>query len=226
MNTEEDFYSPEMEMFLCSNIETPMGKLIREIKKLDLSEFPIDIPNGLSEISFEYFNSLIARSNLTFDSISKESVYLQLLRTQDQHDVTVSSMINLKPANKTFGGYLSTLLINFTDEPFVLPAMGAFSYHYFNSRFINIPINPYIAILFIENNEPSRYIIDGKMSIARIDDIDIVKDINETAFISEVVGNRRWIVSPNKKELLELKRNFDNGIYDDLIEKFRVEYDH
>lgn len=129
---------------------------------------------------------------------------------------------NMKPASKTFDGYLSTLLINFTDEPFVLPAMGAFSYHYINSRFINVPITPYIAILFIENNEPYRYIIDGKMSIARVDELDIVKSINETAFVGELVGNRRWIVSPNKKELIELKRNFDNGIYDDLIEKFRV----
>lgn len=216
LNTEEGYYSNQMEDILNNSIENPLGNLIAEIKKYDFSKLPIPIPKNIESVVFKYFDSLLARSTITINKFD-ESIYLQFLPKQNQHDIAVFSMLSETPAEKRLGEYIITLCVNFTDITFVLPAIGVFSYHYNNDSFINIPITPTLCFHLIKTDKPEKYIKNNSVALWKIDEREITRSMNAAAFVSELSGNKRFIASPNRDELELLKSQFDSGKFNDII---------
>ena len=201
--TEEGYFSKSMETMLSDEVETPLNKLFKFVKLFDVFDLPSIIPAKISEIAVNYVKALIARSPMLFDSAKKESIFLQFMTEQEQHDLIVYYAMQEEKMDEIFDRFDLSFMINESDTPFVLPIRGVYEYRINNVLCMNIPLNPRCSLMFKEKGKQIHR--DNKnieiMFIPKGYD-DIAKKLNGFAFQRQKQDGKGYVVC-NKKMVLE-----------------------
>lgn len=205
VNTEENYYSDEVEKFLSEFYETNIGKVISFSKNNDFDVDSFTVPDGFKEIVIDYANMLISRGKSFQKEIDKSSTYFRFLNEQTKHDFSVLSVADNSKTIQPFKDFLVTFAINKTSVPFVLPTGGMCSFTSTYGSIILLPITPVIAFALIRCNEDVDFIDNGIIKMLLFEDDNIVMDVNRNAVIVEINKDKGWVVSADKKVLESLK---------------------
>ena len=204
-NTQQGFYSKDEESFLNRNIETPFNNLFKAI-----DEISINPPHGHINSEFDYtakrfVYALIARNP---DNIIRVNDYLGISKQfceQQTHDLGME--IGLAAENKRdfLAKYGTTVVVNTTDSPFILPTCGAYYLEILGFEHVVLPVSPQKAIAFIEEEGKSTIIHDGMVDLYEINNIQEVEEFNKSAFFAQCNYGNGFVVSSDKAALEKAK---------------------
>lgn len=140
------------------------------------------------------------------NSINKNSVFFQLLKETDRHDIAAhDGFLWLKERN-SLKDYKIGFLVNNTSEKFVLPTQGAVQ---IGDKLL-CPISPYRAFVLEKGFESGN--VDEDINIVpvyEIDSIEVASYINLQAFEQERKENKKYVVATSREELEKLIENME-----------------
>lgn len=204
--TEENYFSEIMEKALSCQIETPLGRLLDFARKLPHEQGEVPFSEEIKNIAVNYAKSLMARSPNLFQLIHNESVFLQFFSLQDQHDMTVDYAMREEKMTEFFDGFDFSFMINKTQTPFILPTRGIYDYRINKIQCMNIPLNPYCAILLKEKGKAIHEANNPCEEIMIIPEgfDNVVHKINGFAVLRQKNDGIGYVVCADKKVLEEL----------------------
>ena len=207
INTEQGFYSKEAEMLLSANIEKPFSEVCRRIDKIDINP-----PRGHIDAQFDYFAkrfiyALFARNPDSIDRINRFPFFSAFLSSQQLHDIGMMLGLAAEQERDFLAGYGTTVAVNATEVPFILPTCGAYSIHMLGFEHIIMPVSPKKAIAFIEPNGKDSIIHDGIVNPYRIDIEHDIHALNIGAFSTQRSYGNGYVVSPRRDALEDAFRD-------------------
>ena len=200
-NIELGFYSHEIEGFLNSEIETPFSKLYEAI-----DEISIDPPRGNIDSHFDYVAkrfvyALLARNPNAIDRIKKDPLINELFSSQQTRDLGMTMGFAAEMERDFLSNYGTTIAINSTDVPFILPTCGAYCLNIFEIEHIVLPVSPTKAIVFVEESGKGQVVADGVFRPYFIEDEVDAAQFNIAAFSTQCRYGNGFVVSPDKSAL-------------------------
>lgn len=206
VNTEYGYYSPSTEHFLRDHIETPFGKIVAYIEKIDFRQDSFCMTSDFEEVTRNFIYALLARDPETVGEMNKNSIFLQFLPARARHDIAARNGIAFAKKNNVWGEYTLTFTVNCTEIPFVLPLMGIYSYSMNGHSVLNLPISPTKALCLVHQDYAKRLLhSDGKISMFMINNPEQLKKLNLFAFTAQKRHNWGCIICPQREELERLK---------------------
>lgn len=208
INTENGYYSKEVEQLFNKLIETPLGDFLNEIDKVDFDNDSFVLSEEIKIVAKTFAWSLISRDPTMYSAFKKKIVHAQFM-AGNLHDYAAISGMGYAEKKDMFSDYILTFLINKTDTPFVLPICGFYSYSRNKHSVIYMPITPKISICFA-NNSYSELILhdDGAVTFFEEFDSEKIKLLNEIAFIEQLKRKWGYVVCPERNELDRLVAKF------------------
>ena len=209
INTKEDYFSEEVEHFLRDNIETPLGHILNFIKSIDpnIPEFSMD--NDKKTVIRRYVCALVARSQLMLVQMSKMSVFAPSMSVRDLHDVAAVIGIAEAINSQLFEDWEITFMVNHTENTFVLPLCGTYSYAYNGDPMFNVPITPNYAITFMPQAVAHKYVIGRKMRLFPLVDSERAMQFNMLALSSEQKDGNYGIAANSRQILEKMKASIE-----------------
>lgn len=206
INTEYGYYSPSTEHFLQDYIETPFGKIISYIEKLNFGQDSFCMTSDFEEVTRNFIYALLARDPEMVVEINSNSVFLQFLPERSRHDIAARNGIAFARKNNIFGEYILTFMVNCTKIPFVLPLMGIYGYVINEHSALNLPISPTKALCLVHKDYADRLLhSNGMISMFMINNPEQLKKMNLFAFTAQKRHNWGCVICPQREELDRLK---------------------
>jgi len=198
--TEEDYYSENAEKSLCSELETKLGKLIKNIRETKFIE-DVLLTAQDKETVFLYLYSLNSRSP-SFHQ--KTYTYFdELLKVQEKHDYIALHGMELLKENKLLDNiYQAGVIDNISNLDFVLPANGIVQ---FCKESLFCPLTPKRGIIF----EPAIGKADDTATPPLKVDEDFVLNLNIMAIEQERKREKRYVIARDKEMLQFLINQMD-----------------
>lgn len=196
--TESGYYSQETEDFLRDNIETPFGQLLKFIDSVDFDKPSFSINSDFDATTKRFAYALISRSPTLLPALEKKSIFFQLLPEQQQHDIAVVAGITVAQMQDLFTNYTTTIAINRTSIPFVLPVCGLYTISIFSHDHIVLPTSPRVAIVLVPE-EAKKHIIKGDLIfLYSLEENTAIYSFNRGACKTQLQQGYGFIVSPEK----------------------------
>lgn len=201
LNTGFGFYSHNAEEFLNTNIEKPFSNLFENI-----DEIGINPPKGHINSQFDYtakrfVYALLARNPNSVDRIKKYPFLTDILSSQQSRDAGMILGFAAEIDRDFLAPYGTTIAINTTEIPFVLPTCGVYYMKLWGSEHIFLPVSPQKAIIFVEEKRKDVIIHDGIVHPYSFDDIHEVRMCNMGALSTQCRYANGYVVSPSKEPL-------------------------
>jgi hypothetical protein len=207
--TSENYYSVAMEKELNRDVETPLKTLLELARKLTTMELPIQLNADILIIARTYVKSLVARSPSLFAHVCKNSVFLELLTLQNQHDIVVDYAMKNKKLSEFYDRFTMSFMINETQTPFVLPTRGLYEYALKGELCLNVPLNPRCAILFEENKTGNGTLfLQSSIVVMQSGYDDVVMKMNECAMEKQHQEKLGYVVCQDKSVLRQLSEKY------------------
>lgn len=207
INTEEGYYSKEVEHFLRDNIETPFGQILKFINSIDPKAPEFTMTNDKKVVMRRFVYALVSRSREMVAKIHQTSLFAQFMPERDQHDWAAVAGIREAAKRRLFEDWEITFMENHTTVPFVLPLCGTYSYKYNGDLFLNIPVTPHYTITFIPKAAAHKYIQGNTMRLFKIAEPDQVMRLNMFTLTSEKKDGNYGIASNSRDILEKIKQN-------------------
>lgn len=200
-NTQHGFYSRDVEEFLNANIETPFSNLMKTV-----DEIHIDPPQGHIDAVFDYtakrfVYALVARNPDSIDRIKEYPFLTEVLTDREARDAGMMLGFAAEVERDFLAGFGTTVAVNITEVPFILPTCGAYYVQMRGIMHIALPVTPQKAIVFVEENGVDAIIHDGIVHPYRVDDISAVQVFNEAALSTQCRYGNGYVVSPDRTAL-------------------------
>lgn len=207
LNTERGYFSPEMEQYLSQNIETPFGKILSVIDRIDFEQECFLMPADFENLTKTFVYALMARDPHEIEDANRDMFFSQILfPKQTRHDCLTLRRIKIASKRDFLSGYLLTFMLNETDVPFVLPISGIYGYQMGKYRINSLPVTPKIALCFVHIDDAEDLIVgENKTSLLKVTNPTMIRKINEKAFKAQINRNHGWLICPYREELDRLK---------------------
>lgn len=207
-NTEYDYYSILGEKYWHDEIETELSQLLIKLDTIDTDEPISCFPSCFDMLSKKYFFSLLARNPVNHKTVRKASIYLQFINDSFHNDIASSFIYSNSLQLKDLSQWTSTLMINKTKKPFIMPMCGFMEYLYNNIGYIAMPIDPQKAILLFPPNARDLYIDTDHIKYALINTDAMIMRLNRFLFETQIQQGYGCIVSRDKCILDEIEPAF------------------
>ena len=200
-NTQRGFYSIDTEAFLSANIEKPFGDLMKTIDEIN-----VDPPQGHIDAAFDYtakrfVYALVARNPDNIERIKDYPFLTEILTECEARDAGMMSGFAAEVERDFLAGFGTTVAVNTTEVPFILPTCGAYYVQMRGIMHIALPVTPQKAIVFEGERGADAIIHAGIVHPYRVDDISAVQVFNEAAFSAQCRYGNGYVVSPDKTAL-------------------------
>jgi len=197
LDTIENYYSEECEIFLSENIESPFAEISKKIKSFGSGKLKnLTLVASEIKIIFDFYNYTFSRSRY---AVLQANLNCMASVVQP---VTNEELIQLQRHN-IFNEYCVRILRNRTDTNFLIPR------NCFYIKTSSVSKNPYIILPF--SKKTALVLLSKEEDIATrqyyneylfVDSDKRVKILNEKALNFEILMNNEFIVG----QLSELKR--------------------
>lgn len=215
LNTKVGYYSNDTEGLLAKFFESPFAPILKQLKDFDFATNSYTLPDGFSDFVKQFFGVIFARSPHMFDVISRNSIYLQIAKVneEDKPDFAVRSAMSLD-CSKIFQNFVVGFISNRSSIPFVLPMCSAYGMRIDDLECILFPLAPNFAFIFMPQDVAIRFISNGTMQVLLITDDKLVRRMNVLALKSQQTQNYHdalgygWVVTNNRKTLKILAEDY------------------
>jgi hypothetical protein len=205
LGTEKGYYSDEVERFLCDDVESKLGEIIKIASEFQRGKSNLFILSPKHKINIvNFFRFCLIRNENLIKEVNRNSVFSQLVGGYTKNYLL--SNINLVDVELLFNGYFPNLLINTSNVELVIPRNCFYSAMVKGkpTRYI-MPINPKVALVLINETERFNLVKDGKLLYLQIDQDKILKCFNQRALFDEKIYNNSFVVANRKDELEDLQ---------------------
>lgn len=204
INTIKGYYPEELERYLSEHIEHPIAHVIQTLKSMDNMHPLLAMSDEMKQAIWRYFYAVIQRARNVHTKIEKEAKFLQLFPDDIKRKNAIVWGIEDACYFNLFRGWVINISINTTNEPFVLPLCGFYTFAIQDFNTINIPLTPTYAITLVPVEYMLRYTANGKIKMFSIDDPALAKYLNQRAIKAELESNNVGIVAATRASLCEL----------------------
>ena len=227
IGAQEGFYSESIDVALNKYVETPITKLIADIKRGEW--IPGAVKCGYNqdkafEILKNYCLAGIARSDSARKNLEQNSVYAPFVNEQFKHDVLIAVTLDgAYPSHYGLPGININeckfcILKNENPRPFILNRSGMYSVkNKGDMESLVFPVAPDMALMFVPSAMVNWELSDGSLPCISIDDSEGIAGMNIQAIKFEYIMNPSLLIS-NSKEELEGALLFINNNVDQLEE--------
>ncbi len=205
-NTQKGFYSKEMEQSLNQNIEQPLDVIYKTINDISIDHPKGTIPSLLDYVAKRFVYALIARNPDNIDRVKAYRFLKETMSEQQLHDLGAFLGIAAELEREFLANWGTTIAVNRTETPFVLPTCGVYYLIIRNVLHLVLPVTPEKAVVFVEENGKDTIINNGIVHPYSIDNLDDIMTFNRNAFSTQILYGNGYVVSP-QKELLEVLLN-------------------
>lgn len=156
-----------------------------------------------------FVNLAILRSKKTLDIVNESSVSAKILGGFN-NDFLVSSRIDGILKENAFENYQVLVLKNNSCVNFVLPAnsyyftTNLYRTHIAAEFLVVIPLTPKISLLLLPYENNRNFIEESRDVYMNVDEENDIKIYNRLALQTELLSDRKFIISKTKSELIEL----------------------
>ena len=197
INTESGYYSQEIEDYLRDTVEAPFGNLLKSIDEINL-EADSFISSDFDETVKIFAYALLSRSPMMLTSIDKASVFFQFMNKQDRHDYAAQAGIELAKQQNILNKFISTIAINRSSTPLILPICGLYTIRISHADCIVIPVSPETAVVLVPKKSGLNIIRGREILFLMFVEDSAIQRLNRTAFRTQVQYNYGCVVSPSK----------------------------
>ena len=223
LNTEYGYYSIQIEHYLGENIETPLGKVLAYLDKIDFSQDEITVEEDFDDkkidhIVKDFAYSLMARDPTMFKEMQNNLIHGQFAAmfnqrehnqfVRAQHDFVAQHGFEIGKKNSMFSDHIVTFMLNQTEIPFVLPISGLYAFQLNGHICVNLPISSILSLCLVHNDDAESLIRDGKRLMYLVKEPETITFFNEMAFRRQVGTGLGYVVCPAREELDRLKMKF------------------
>ncbi len=171
-----------------------------------VDEISIEPPRGHIDSVFDYaakrfVYALVARNPDNIDRIKECPFLTDFLSERDSRDAGMMLGFAAETEREFLAGYGTTIAVNMTDVPFILPTCGAYYIQLRGIEHIMLPVSPKKAIVFVEEKGKGVIIHDGIVHPYRVDDVRDVQAFDEAAFSTQCRYGNGYVVSPSRAAL-------------------------
>lgn len=204
INVIRDYYSDGVEDILNRTIERLFGKVIEVIETIDYEHPNVLFSKEQEKTIREYARALIVRSPKQHKDISDETVFFSELPSQQQHDMATLFGLKYMEDQRFFNNMISTVMVNRTTTPFVLPMIGMYEVSINGERLIIMPVTSKHAILLFSKELSDKVITSNGKILFHLVDEERAKEFNFHAMETEIATNKVAVASGEKKVLEEI----------------------
>lgn len=204
LNTELGYYSAETEEFFRDNIETPLGQMIKYIESVDMEKYDFSITSEFDAVIKNYAYALIGRSPRIIPGLEKSSMFFPGLPEQLKRDVSAVASTSWATLEDSLGEYTTTLVVNKSPKPFVLPTMGIYSVSLWKCAHLIIPINPNVAVALVPKEAKDKILRNNIIMLYNLESEDEMKLFNRVAFRTQLQQGHGYVVALEKQQLVDL----------------------
>lgn len=203
LGTITDYYSADMEQYLCKTVESDLGSFWSEIADFANGKVNSVTVHAAKETAVrQYVKALIARSDYWMKAFEEKSLTAALCTPQENHDDLVKALLG---RNNKVNRYVEQLqvayLSNQTDQYFVVPKNGYYCIKSKGHDHLIIPVSPKFAFI-LKSSEDVGYDKNGAViHHYRIDDENDIYDFNLHALQFEYALNKDFVAGARKDEL-------------------------
>ena len=185
-NTEEDYYTAEVEAYFSKNVENHINSLLW--KAPGINDEIINLDEVFRDEAFSYLEMLFSRDPTFHIELEKTpSEIVMFITPKLKEDDTIRNRFQKV-----------SYLINQSNVPFTLPSNGIIQ---LNNKLI-CPISPQVALFFYDTTED--YFSD-------IDEDDYVMEINRIAFKQALCHKCTALICSKKRVLNTLREEYLKG---------------
>lgn len=219
-----DYYSVEMEQYLSSTVEGPLGSFWEKLKDFAAGRTDsVTINTSEEKAVKDYLLALVARSNFMIQKFERESLTSELCTPQTNHDDLVWFILSHRDDIAHYIDQLQVAyLSNNTEKCFIVPKNGYYCIYSKSREHIIIPMSPRFAFILKSEEDVDVDETDEKIHHYHIDNKDDIYDFNLMALQFEYAFNKEFVAGARKEELTELIPFL--GKHKDKLEKQRNKF--
>lgn len=213
LGTQKGYYSAQMEQYLNSAIEAPLGNLWNRMQAFASGKVAsIDIRKIDEETVRNYFSALIARSSYMIDSIMSGIAPWTDEPPQDLRGTIVRDVLEGDHGvNAEIKSTSVAFVINRSARNFVVPQNGYYCFSMDSKNCYFAPISPNFGFLLVPP-DVLPIMEDGQVChLQKMQDEDDIDYLNKQALVFEFAFNKGFVASATKDELLTLNRCLDEN---------------
>ena len=202
LGTIEGYYSPDMEEFLGTRIEGPLGDLMKNAWRFyqdKISQYNI---NDNSVIDFAHYAFL--RSKLVLNEVNKPDIVKDFLQSVGYNTEKTQEDLLMHPEalNGIFDNYVVKVFENHSAVDLVVPR-NCIYYMERTSGHMTwfIPFSPRLAFNLVDKHDAYKF---QEGCVLYHDDDELIRKMNRHALECEIRVNNEFIVSKRMEELEEL----------------------
>lgn len=218
LGTEYGYYSDKHEQFLNKEIESPLMKLGRKVRRLlDDESLTITLSKGEETVLKRYIATSISRSYLALNSMQKATgKYSQLLfSAQQKHDfISAFGATQNGSVYYTFENHYLVVLINQTDVNWIVPRNCFYAVSSQVLECIVAPVSPRCALCLFPPEYAEKNVDSLQYRLGVVNDPTFAVTMNKRALLYEYIFNQTFVASATKNELEQLR----NYLHDNKAE--------
>lgn len=207
LNVKQGHYSDVVENILSKEIETPLGKVIKDLNESLLNGKGFKLTQKRVDSIFNYLYSLLARSPQMREGVESELLFKGFYTEQNINDISVVESIELMRQDQALKNFYPTFVVNKTETPFVLPTCGYYDFKTEDEDgIVQMPLTEKICVWLFQTKYLDKYLKDDSLLLIGINNNDIIYKMNELAFITQKRYSNAYLVSSNKEEFERIKK--------------------
>lgn len=197
INTKKGFFSKEVEEFFNKDYEGNVGRIIKQIQS-SISEDKLILSKELTKSIYEYIKFVFIRSPYINKNLFNNI-------TQKDTDSLIKFGITLFEDKNFLENINLTILINYTDIPFVLPLKCFYDVYteQFGKQTI-ISLTERISLVLFNEEDSNKYKIKNELVGLYVNDNKMVDKLNLFAIKNQKKTNNGFIVCSNLSYLKSL----------------------
>lgn len=197
INTKKGYFSKELEEFFNKDYEGNIGRIIKQIQS-SISEDKLILSEELTDSIYEYIKFVFIRSPY----INK---LLFNVTSQQDTDFLIEFGIRLFEDKKFLDKLNITLLVNYTENPFVLPLKCFYDVYteQFGKQTI-ISLTEKISLILFSEEDSNKYKIKNELVGVYVNDNKMVDKFNLFAINNQKKTNNGFVACSNLNYLKSL----------------------
>lgn len=203
LNTEWGYYSSHVEKYLCDEIETKVGRLIKTIEKSDFTN-PKELPCDYERVVRLYVYSLVSRSPSLQKEMKEKNTLFSILPEIMKHDIVAEGGIKLAEKANLLSEYKVAFLVNTSGEEMMLPTGGLMTI----KNKICCPVSP-IRAFVLEYKGQHDDLMSNTVNVYSVEDKKTIQDMNKRIIEQERSRDKKFVVSRNRESLVELLKEMN-----------------
>ncbi len=202
-NAIENYYTPELDKEILGALyEQPFGKVRKKIKLFyDKINTELVFDKNDIDIIRKYIKTSMLRGEKTINIAKNESAFSSIIDRNILHEMMIRKGLEYNEIDIYLSEYIPTLIINKTDDNFVINKNCFYTTEIIGMNLFIIPVNPKYVIAMGKENEIVNFRNKYDCDFIFVNEVASIYNMNNRAYRYEKNVEGNFLLSISEKEL-------------------------